>query len=321
MWRVVGKRILTAIPLLIGVSIIAFVLLRLAPGDPVLLHADPDASPEQIEAERERLHLNDPLYIQYFIWAGDVLRGNFGTSINSNMPALQLILEKVPTTLQLALSALILIVIIGIPLGILSAVKKGKVADQIIRVFSLVGVSLPAFVVGLGFVFIVGWVLKGVWPYQGLVSPFDDPLLSLQTTLLPALAIAIPDIGMIARLTRASFLEVYESDYVTAARSFGVPEGQVLFKDTLRNAMLPVITVLGIITGHLLGGSVVVESIFAIDGVGRLLVNSFGQLDYAVTIGVLLLIAAIVVITNIVVDLMYSIVDPRVRFAASDRNK
>lgn len=316
MWRVIGKRLLSAIPLLVGVSVIAFVMLRLAPGDPALLHAGIEATAAQIEQERERLHLNDPLFVQYFIWAGDVLRGDLGVSINSNMPVLDIIIQKVPTTVQIAFSALLIAGLVGIPLGILSAVRKGKTADHVIRFLSLVGVSLPAFVVGLAFIFVFGWLLNGIWPYQGLIPFSEDPLGSIKTTVLPAVAIAVPEIGMIARLTRASFLEVMGSDYVVAARSFGIPEVKVLFKDTLRNAMLPVITVLGMMTGHLLGGSVIVESIFAIDGLGRLLVSSFAQLDYAVTIGVMLFIASIVVITNLVVDTAYAIIDPRVRFAA-----
>jgi peptide/nickel transport system permease protein len=313
MLRLIVSRLALAVPVLICVSIIAFVLLRLAPGDPAQLQAGLDASPDVVAAVRHELALDQPLPVQYVAWATRVLHGDLGASYSSRQPVTLLIGQRLPVTAQISLTALILIVVIGVPLGILSALHKGRSVDETVRVVSLFGISVPNFVIGILLVLLFGWYFPGLMPYEGFVPLRDDPLNSLKTTALPALALGLAQVGIVARLTRSSMLEVINQEYITAARAFGVPERELIWRDALRNAMLPVLTVLGIITGFLLGGSVVVESVFGIAGLGRLLIESFSSRDYPVTIGVMLFIAVVFVLVNLIVDVLYGVINPRIR--------
>ena len=313
MLRLILSRLALAVPVLVCVSIVAFALLRLAPGDPAQLQAGLNASPETIEALRHEMALDQPLPLQYLAWAERVLHGDLGVSYSTRQPVTALIGQRLPVTAQIALTALVLIVVIGMPLGILSALQKDRATDQIVRVISLFGISVPNFVIGILLVLLFGWYFPGIMPYEGFVSPTEDPLGSLRTTLLPALALALAQVGIVARLTRSSMLEVVNQEYITAARAFGVSESELIWHDALRNALLPVLTILGIITGFLLGGSVVVESVFGIAGLGRLLVESFASRDYPVTIGVMLFIAVVFVLINLIVDVLYGVVNPRIR--------
>src|ERR671930_1096275 len=218
-----------------------------------------------------------------------------------------------PVTAQISLTALVLIVLIGVPLGIVSALHKDRAVDQTVRVAALFGISVPNFVIGILLILIFGWYFPGIMPYEGFVPLRQDPLGSLKTTILPAVALALAQVGIVARLTRSSMLEVINQEYITAARAFGVPERELIWRDALRNALLPVLTILGIITGFLLGGSVVVESVFGIAGLGRLLVESFASRDYPVTIGVMLFLAVVFVLVNLLVDVLYGVINPRIR--------
>jgi len=311
--RLTLSRLGLALPVLLLVSVVAFVLLRLAPGDPAQIQAGAEATPETLAAIRAELALDQPLPIQYVAWLGHVVRGDLGRSYQSRQPVTQLIGERLPATTQLAAVALVLIVGVGIPLGIAAALRKDSAIDQLVRVVSLLGISVPNFVIGILLVLAFGWYFPGVMPYEGYVPLSQDPVDSLKHTLLPSFALAVAQVGIVARLTRASMLEVIGQEYVTVARAFGVPERESIWHDALRNALVPVLTVLGIIAGFLLGGSVVVESVFGIAGLGRLLVESFGQRDYPVTIGVMLFIAVVFVLLNLLVDLLYGVVNPRIR--------
>lgn len=313
MLRLILSRLGLAVPVLLFVSVVAFVLLRLAPGDPAQIQAGADASAETLAAIRAELALDQPLPAQYTAWLGHVLRGDLGRSYQSRQPVTQLIADRLPATAQVGAVALLLIVGVGIPLGIASALHKDLPVDQAVRVVSLLGISVPNFVISILLVLVFGWYFPGLMPYEGYVQLTQDPIESLKHTLLPSLALAIAQVGIVARLTRASMLEVIGQEYVTVARAFGVSERELIWHDALRNALLPVLTMLGIITGFLLGGSVVVESVFGIAGLGRLLVESFGQRDYPVTIGVMLFIAVTFVLVNLIVDLLYGVVNPRIR--------
>jgi peptide/nickel transport system permease protein len=313
MLRLILARLALAVPVLVCVSIVAFVLLRLAPGDPAQLQAGLNASPETIEALRHEMALDQPLPIQYLAWAGRVVHGDLGVSYSTRQPVTALIGQRLPITAQIALSALVLIVVVGVPLGIVSALHKDRGTDQAVRVVSLFGISVPNFVIGILLVLVFGWYFPGIMPYEGFVPLREDPLGSLKTTALPAVALALAQVGIVARLTRSSMLEVVNQEYITAARAFGVPEHELIWRDALRNALLPVVTVLGIIAGFLLGGSVVVESVFGIAGLGRLLVESFASRDYPVTIGVMLFIAVVFVLVNLIVDVLYGVINPRIR--------
>jgi peptide/nickel transport system permease protein len=311
--RLTLSRLGQAVPVLVLVSVVAFALLRLAPGDPAQIQAGADATPETLAAIRAELALDQPLPVQYVAWAGRVVRGDLGRSYQSRQPVTQLIGERLPATVQIGAVALVLIVAVGIPLGIASALRKDSAVDQVVRVTSLLGISVPNFVIGILLVLVFGWYFPGIMPYEGYVALPEDPLESLKHTLLPSLALAIAQVGIVARLTRVSMLEVIGQEYITVARAFGVSERELVWRDALRNALLPLLTVLGIISGFLLGGSVVVESVFGIAGLGRLLVESFSQRDYPVTIGVMLFIAVIFVLINLLVDLLYGVVNPRIR--------
>jgi peptide/nickel transport system permease protein len=311
--RMATSRLVSSIPVLILISIVAFTLLRLAPGDPALLSVGLEAPPEALERARQQMRLDEPIWVQYWAWITEVVQGNFGTSYSDKSPVTEVMGQRLPTTLQLAVVALFLIVAIGIPLGVISALWANRWLDQVIRVASLAGISVPNFVVALFLVLIFGWWFPGIMPYQGFVPFSEDPVESLRSTILPALALAAPQVGLIARLARSSMLEVLGQDYVSAARAMGVRERVIIWKDTLRNALLPVVTVLGVQTGFLLGGSVVVETVFGIPGLGRLLVESFTIRDYPVTIGVMMFVAAVFVFINILVDLLYGVINPRIR--------
>jgi peptide/nickel transport system permease protein len=313
MLRLILARLVLAVPVLVCVSIVAFVLLRLAPGDPAQLQAGLNATPETIDALRHEMALDQPLPVQYLAWAGRVLHGDLGVSYSTRQPVTALIGQRLPITAQIALTALLLIVVIGVPLGIVSALYKDRATDQAVRVVSLFGISVPNFVIGILLVLVFGWYFPGIMPYEGFVPLRDDPLGSLKTTALPALALALAQVGIVARLTRSSMLEVVNQEYITAARAFGVSENELIWRDALRNALLPVLTVLGIIAGFLLGGSVVVESVFGIAGLGRLLVESFASRDYPVTTGVMLFIAMVFVLVNLIVDVLYGVINPRIR--------
>ncbi len=307
------SRLVSAVPVLLLISIVAFSLLRLAPGDPALLSVGMEAPPEALANARAEMRLDDPVWVQYWTWLTDLVRGDLGTSYSDKAPVTEAIGDRLPVTLQLAALALLLIVIVGVPLGVVSALRANRFTDQVIRVASLAGISVPNFVVALFLVLAFGWWFPGIMPYQGFVPLGDDWVESLRTTLLPAIALAAPQIGLVARLTRSSMLEILGQDYVAAARAMGVRERVIIWKDTLRNALLPVVTVLGVQTGFLLGGSVVVETVFGIPGLGRLLVESFTIRDYPVTIGVMMFIAAVFVFVNIIVDLLYGVINPRIR--------
>jgi len=313
MLRLILSRLALAVPVLVCVSIVAFVLLRLAPGDPAQLQAGLEASPDVVAAVRHELALDQPLPVQYLTWAGRVVHGDLGVSYSTRQPVTLLIGQRLPVTAQISITALILIVAIGVPLGILSALHKDGAIDQTVRVVSLFGISVPNFVIGILLVLLFGWYFPGIMPYEGFVPLRTDPLGSLKTTALPALALALAQVGIVARLTRSSMLEVINQEYITAARAFGVPERELIWRDALRNAMLPVLTVLGIIAGFLLGGSVVIESVFGIAGLGRLLIESFASRDYPIAIGVMLFIAVVFVVLNLIVDVLYGVINPRIR--------
>ena len=316
MGRLVLTRLAFAVPVLLLVSVVSFGLLRAAPGDPAVLQAGAGASPESIEAARSALNLDDSIVSQYLAWLGQVLQGDLGTSYSSGLPVTEIIGARLPVTLELSAFALLLIVGIGVPLGVASALRRNQPFDRVVRVLSLIGISVPNFVVGLLLVLVFGWWITGVLPFQGFV-PIDESLYeNLRHLLLPAIALALPEIGLIARLTRSSMLEVLGQEYISSARALGISELAVIWKDALRNALMPVVTIIGVVTGFLLGGSVVIESVFGIPGLGRLLLESFATRDYPVTIGVMMFIATVFVMINLIVDVLYGAINPRIRLAA-----
>jgi peptide/nickel transport system permease protein len=315
MSRLIVFRTLFAVPVLFLISVISFGMLRAAPGDPAVLQAGAGASPEAIEAIREQLRLNDSFVEQYLAWLGKVVRGDLGNSYTSGLPVTELIGARLPATVQLSLFALTLIIGIGVPLGVTAALHRNRPYDQLVRVVSLIGISIPNFVIGILLILVFGWWITGVLPFQGYVPLHEDVWENVRHLILPATALAIPEMGLVARLTRSSMLEVLGQEYISSARALGISERTVTWKDALRNALMPVVTIVGVVAGFLLGGSVVVESVFGIPGLGRLLVESFATRDYPVTIGVMMFIAIVFIVINIMVDVLYGVINPRIRLS------
>ncbi len=304
MARYIIKRILVAFPVLIAVSLILFVLLNVVPGDPVTVMMREHIKPELIEVFRERMGLNDPILVQFGRYMVNALRGDFGMSYKLQRDVSAMIREAFPHTIKLAIYAALVAWIIGIPAGILSAVKQNTLVDRAFMSFSLMGVSLPVFWAGLLmqylFAFKLGWL-----PVTGYYSP--------RYYILPAIVLGWQSAGTIARLTRSNLLEVMKNDYIRTARAKGLGETVVVVGHALKNAMLPVVTMMAMQVAGLLGGAVMTESIFGIPGLGRITVDAMGTRDMPLLQGSVLFITAIIIIGNMVADLLYAFLDPRIR--------
>jgi peptide/nickel transport system permease protein len=297
---------------LILVSIFVFTLQKLLPGDPALVMAGEDRDPAAIAFIREKYHLNEPILIQYAYWMKAVLQGDMGISLRTNQPVLGLIGDKLPVTIQLALMAIVIAFVIGVPAGILSAVKKGTIIDYVANIVALSGLSVPNFWLGIMLILLVS-VNLGWLPASGYESPFVDPLRSLQTMIMPAFVLGTSLAATLMRHTRSAMLGVMKADYVRTARAKGVRELAVIIKHAFRNALLPIVTLSALLFGELLGGAVLTEQIFTIPGFGKLIVDAVFTRDYAVVQGVVLCAAAGVILINLVADVLYFLVNPRIR--------
>ncbi len=313
MLRFLLQRLASAFLVLLMVSLCTFVLIWLVPGDVASQLADPGASTDELKRIRERLNLDQPWHIQLFSWYGNLLRGDLGQSFLLNRSVTDAILERLPVTLTLTLLALAIAVTLGVGAGIIAAVKHGSWADQSIMTLALIGLSIPDFWLGLVGIYVFA-VALGWLPSGGFVPFSEDPIGWARSMALPAVTLGVTQVGLIARITRSSMLDVLGQDYVRTARAKGVPTFKVIVKHAFTNALIPVITVIGVIVGVLLGGAVVIEQVFSLPGVGRLIIGAVLRRDYPVIQGGLLLLAFIYVFVNIVVDLLYAYVDPRVRY-------
>lgn len=309
-WQII-KKILMMIPILILVSIILFFLLKALPGDSAIMAAGQFASDEDIAAYREKMGLDKPLYQQYFRWLFNMLRGDFGQSLMTGKPVAKKIAERLPATMELALLAILCSVIIAIPLGILSAVNRNSGIDSAVSVFSLIGISMPEF--WLATLLVILFSLKmHVLPASGYVEFAKDPGTSLKLMILPAVSIGVTYSAITMRQTRNAVLEVLDQDFIVTAKAKGLPGRIIIWKHALRNALIPVITVIGMQTGKLFGGAVVAETIFVIPGLGNEVVNSIMNRDFPVTMGVIMVVAAIIIFINTFIDIIYGFIDPRV---------
>lgn len=314
MLRLVVHRALVAIPTLIIVSMMIFGLQKMLPGDPVLAMAGEDQNPQVIAALREKYHLDKPLPTQYALWIGDVLHGNLGTSLRTGEPVTTLIAQKLPVTLQLAMFGLVIAIGIGIPLGILSAANRGKAIDYGANVLALSGMSIPNFWLGILLIFLVSvrWQLL---PSSGYVSPGEDLWMSFKTMVMPAFVLGAALGAQLMRHTRSAMLGVLRTDYIRTARAKGLLRGTVVLKHALRNALIPIVTVLALLFGELLAGAVLTEQVFTIPGFGKLIVDAVFNRDYAVVQGVVLVTAAGFIVLNLVADVLYVLLNPRLRRA------
>lgn len=297
------RRLLQMIPVMLGVTIVVFLIMQLVPGDPARLLAGEGATPEQIQAIRESLGLNKPLIQQYIDYLSQVLQGNLGTSIVTNSPVLEEILIRLPTTVELALASIFVAVTLGLLAGIVSATKQNTWADMSIMVVALIGVSMPSFWMGLMLMYYFS-VELGLFPVAGWGT--------LSHMVLPAITLGSGGAAIIARMTRASMLEVIRQDYIRTARAKGVSETKIIFKHALKNALIPIITVVGLQFGTLLGGTVLTESVFAINGVGQLVINAIRTRDLPMVQGIVLMVSIIFMLVNMGVDILYRTVNKRV---------
>lgn len=311
----VVQRLIATLPVFFLTSIIVFVLMRMLPGDPVLMiisQAQVDVGAETIARMREQHGLNQPVYAQYIAWMGKLLSGDLGRSILSRQPAWDILLPRILPTAQIGITAWLLAMFAAIPVGIVMAAEQGSWKDWVGTVVGLVGAAMPYFLTGGLLIYFVG-MRWGLLPASGYVSVFVDPWQSIKTTIMPALTLALWLAASIIRQTRASFIDVLQHAYIKTARAKGLSEGKVILWHALKNAMLPVVTILGIQLGSLFSGAVITETIFAVPGVGRLMVDSILSRDYPVVQAVVLFLTAAVVLTNLTVDILYGLLDPRIR--------
>ncbi|MCP5150425.1 MAG: ABC transporter permease [Ectothiorhodospiraceae bacterium] len=313
MIRYIINRLLISIPVLFLVSLISFSIMQLVPGDPAVLIAGLSATPAEVEQVRIQLGLDKPFHVQLLSWYGNMLDGNLGTSLLLGRDVLEVTLERLPVSFSIALYALVLTVAVGIFSGIVAALRQNTWVDQIVMTIALVGVSLPNFWLALMLVILFA-VQLGWLPSSGYVDFREDLVGWFQAATLPAVSLAMLQMGLLARITRSTMLEVLRQDYIRTARAKGLPHYRVVGKHALKNVMIPVITVLGIIFSLLLSGSVVIETIFSIPGMGSLLGSSILRRDYPVIQGGLLFVATMLLLLNLVVDVLYAYFDPRVRY-------
>ena len=314
MGRFIVRRVLASIPVLLLVSLITFVLLSLVPGDPASAFLDASATAEALERVRRELGLDRPFLVRMGEWYLRVLQGDLGTSLLLNRSVTSAILERLPVTLSLTAMAFLVSVLLGMAAGVLAAVRHGKATDQGLMTLALLGLSIPEFWLGLVLIWLVA-VMVPIFPAGDYVAFATNPWQWARHLALPTFTLACVQMGFVARMTRSSMLEVLGQDFVRTARAKGLPEPYVVLRHGLANAMVPIVTVMGIMVGALLGGAVVTEQVFSIPGLGRLIIGAVLSRDFPVIQGGLLFLALIYLVVNLVVDLLYAVVDPRVRLS------
>lgn len=309
----IARRALATIPVMAVVAIFVFLLLHLGPGDPATIIAGDYASPADIERIRARLGLDDPLYIQFASWIGRLAQGDLGVSIFSNLPVSTLIAQRIEPTLALSIFTLIIAITVAVPLGVVAAWRSGSWIDRGVMGFAVAGFSTPVFV--LAYLLIYGLSMKlKIFPVQGYVSIADGLWPFLYRLILPSVTLSVIFIALFARITRASMLDVLGEDYIRTAHAKGLPERTVLMRHGLRNAAVPIITVIGTGFALLVGGVVVTESVYNIPGLGRLTVDAVLRRDYPVIQGIILVFSGLYVLVNLIVDILYTVFDPRIRY-------
>jgi len=311
--RLVLRRLLATAPVLLFVTAGVFLLIHLTPGDPIDAMMAESADPAVKENLRRELGLDQPIYVQYAAWIGRVARGDLGRSIRNREPVIENVGRRIRPSLQLAGLAMAISLAVAVPVGILSAARRNSAVDRVGTSFALFGICMPNFLLALVLIFVFGVTLRWL-PISGYVDPFEEPWDGLRSLALPAVTLGLALAAVVTRTLRSSMLEALGEDYVRTARAKGLSEGRVVRLHVLRNALIPVVTVLGLQLGTLIGGAVITEYVFALPGVGRLVVDAVFARDYPLVQGVVLLIAAGFIATNLVVDLLYGLIDPRIRY-------
>lgn len=311
------RRLVMMLIVLIIVSLMVFIAMRLLPGDPIRMLVTQSEQQEftdaQIQALRHQFGLDRPLLVQYVSWIGGIFHGDLGTSILQRAPVAQEIVRRVPITLHLGLTAFIIGFLIGIPAGVICAVRRGKWIDTLVTTLANIGITVPAFWLGVMLIYLFGLYLRWL-PVQGYVSPFDDFVLSWRGLVMPVICLALFPIASNCRQTRSSMLEVMRQDYIRTAWSKGLKERIIIMRHALKNGLIPIVTLAGMGLSMIIGGSVIVETVFNIPGMGRLAVTSVLNQDYPYVQGIILLVSAFILIINLLVDLAYGWLDPRIRY-------
>jgi peptide/nickel transport system permease protein len=308
-----ARKTLELVPTILIIAVVAFFVLRVAPGDPTALLLPQDASAEDIQRLRDQLGLNELLLVQFVTWFTDLLRGNFGTSFYTRGPVLEIIGDRLYPTLWLALSAQFVAIALAIPAGIVAALRQNTLLDRGVTVFALGGVAIPNFWLGMLLVILVSVNLRWL-PSQGFVDPLVDPVQGLRRLILPAITLGYAQAALITRMTRSAMLDTIRLDYIRTARAKGLRERAVVLHHALKNAMAPIITVIGISVASLLSGAIVTELVFNYPGLGQLIVEAVRRRDFPLIQGILVALALVTVFVNFVVDLSYSFFDPRIRY-------
>ncbi len=309
----IARRVLSTVPVMGVVALFVFLMLRLSPGDPAAVIAGDYATAEDIARIRERLGLDEPITVQFFQWLGSLLQGDLGISIFTNLPVTTLIAQRLEPTIMLTLTTIIFTVLVAVPLGTLAAWKAGSLLDRAVMIFAVAGFSVPVFV--LGYMLIYQFSIELRWlPVQGYKSPFEGLVPFFRHITLPTLTLSVIYIALIARITRASVLEVLQEDYVRTARAKGQSEVKVLLRHALRNTAVPIVTVIGLGVALLIGGVVVTESVYNIPGLGRLVLDAVLKRDYPIIQGLILLFSFVYILINLMIDLLYTVFDPRIRY-------
>jgi peptide/nickel transport system permease protein len=307
------SRVVATIPVMAVVALVVFLMIRLTPGDPAAVLGGDNATLDQIEAIRRNLGLDRPIYEQFIVWFGQLVRGDLGTSIFTRLPVTTLIGQRVEPTLMLAITTISFSVLVAVPLGVLAAWRAGTWIDRTIMIFAVVAFSFPVFV--LGYLLIYQFGLQWRWfPTQGYVSPFTDFFGFVRTMTLPTITLSSIYIALITRITRASVMETLSEDYIRTARAKGQNERKVLFRHALKNAAVPIVTIIGIGIALVIGGAVVTETVFNLPGLGRLVVDAVLRRDFPVIQGLILVFSLVYVLVNLLIDIAYTLLDPRIRY-------
>lgn len=311
--RYVLKRLAQAVPVFLFVTVVIFGLMHAAPGNPARIMLGPKATESAVEALEKKWGLNQPLYIQYLTWLSNVLVGDFGTSLSGGEPVSKLLAERLPVTLALSVLSMAVSLTIAIPAGIVSAVRKNTAVDYTAMVFALIGVSMPNFWLGLMLIVVFGLWLGWV-PTFGYTSVFVDPVSWIKQLILPSIALGTALAAVVTRMLRSSMLDVMSEDYIQTAKAKGINRRKIIRKHALRNALIPTVTVIGLQVGYLMNGSILVETVFAIPGMGRLLANAVFQRNFPVVQGTVVVIALVFILVNLLVDLVYAYLDPQISY-------
>lgn len=312
MVRFILKRLGISLIVVVLVTIFAFSLMHILPGDPARLVLGAEAAQADVDALRQELHLDEPIVTQYFMWIDGMLHGDFGDSIMYQRPVIDILIERVPRTLAIGIPSLIVSVIFGVLFGVVSAVKRGSVFDQTVTLLSTLGMGTPAFWLGILGIYLFAMKLK-VLPIQGFVSPSEDFGGYISHAILPVACLSIALIASIARQTRSNMLEIINQDYIRTARANGIAETSVIYRHALKNSLIPIITIIALQIRVVIGGALIVEQVFNIVGIGTLLNAAVSNKDYLIVQNCVLIISCITVLCNLVVDILYGVIDPRIR--------